>query len=452
MTELDFDQERLEELLLGAAGTEFSDENRSELNAILKRSASARAFAARHLILDATLSDYLLSESVERSYAEKQESALGKIIRFPFQRRTWVAATAAIALIVFSFQVLQNEPLDPPSKNDPIAVVHNANFIVPYLPGETFDMGDWIRFDQGRMMVRFRSGAKLAVEGPAAFQIVSDNGAEMILGRATIRVPGKIKGFTLDTPSERVVDLGTSFGVEVERGGATSIAVFEGEIELQGAQYAAGPQTLLAGASVRVEGGGGNPLEIPYDVADYLNTWQASFGVEVVEGDLRVSDPTERGKPGLVVDPDHLLLFPEREFVPLSKEFRVNAIEPGKYANKGRSRRIKQTFALERALHVDSYLLQFSPGAGDSDRESRRFVGSLRFDRPIVGLLLSKELLDDSDELLGLSGSEFEGTFRRGINSEDSVVLDADRRSLSISFDTYQGIDQIRVLVASSVE
>ena len=65
---------------------------------------------------------------------------------------------------------------------------------------------------------------------------------------------------------------------------------------------------------------------------------------------------------------------------------------------------------------------------------------------------LSKELLDDSDELLGLSGSEFEGTFRRGINSEDSVVLDADRRSLSISFDTYQGIDQIRVLVASSVE
>lgn len=103
-------------------------------------------------------------------------------------------------------------------------------------------------------------------------------------------------------------------------------------------------------------------------------------------------------------------------------------------------------------MHVDSYLLQFSPGAGDFDRESRRFVGSLRFDRPIVGLLLSKELLDESDKLLGLTGSEFKGTFRRGINFEDSVVLDADRRSLSISFDTYQGIDQIRVLVASSVE
>lgn len=50
------------------------------------------------------------------------------------------------------------------------------------------------------MAVKLESGAKLAVEGPAEFRIVSNNGARMVRGRATIRVPGKIKGFTLDTP------------------------------------------------------------------------------------------------------------------------------------------------------------------------------------------------------------------------------------------------------------
>jgi hypothetical protein len=95
-------------------------------------------------------------------------------------------------------------------------------------------------------------------------------------------------------------------------------------------------------------------------------------------------------------------------------------------------------------------LLQFNPRGSASTNAPRHFSGSLRFDRPIVGLLLSKELLDASDSLLALSDSDFGGIFRRGINVDDSVVLDPDRHSLQISFDTNLGIDQIRVLVASN--
>ena len=53
-------------------------------------------------------------------------------------------------------------------------------------------------------------------------------------------------GFTLVTPTEKVVDLGTAFGIEVADSGATSVAVFEGEVELHGTKQ---PRLLQAGQS-----------------------------------------------------------------------------------------------------------------------------------------------------------------------------------------------------------
>jgi hypothetical protein len=300
------------------------------------------------------------------------------------------------------------------------------------------------------LALRFEDGAKLAIEGPAELQILGSNGARMTRGRATIRVPGKIKGFTLETPSERVVDLGTSFGVEVNQEGDTSIAVFEGEIELQGPQHEKGGRKFTAGTSVKVSDGPGGLSEIPYNVAEYLGTWQASFGVEAIEGDLRVSNPTERGRPGTVVDKEHLLLFPEKESIVLPEGFLLSVDTPGEYANRDKTRRIKKTVPLKTQQIVDSYLLQFNPGMSGEESVSRRFTGSLRFDRPIVGLLLSNQLLDATDSLLGLPESDFTGIFRRGINDTDTIFLDEDRYSLKVSFSTHNGVDQIRVLVAST--
>jgi len=444
-------RERLEVLLIKAVGCDLSPEDREELNELLKESRSARNFAVKHLLLDAIVSDFVAAESAERSYGPTQKNRRKKLARFPTQAMVWAAAAIAVGFTGLWMAGGKLNLRETLFGSEPVAIVNNANRSTLFSKGDQFEVGDWIRFERGRMALRFESGAKLAVEGPADFRIVSGNGAEMTRGRATIRVPGPIKGFTLETPSERVIDLGTSFGVQVHENGATSIAVFEGEVELQGSQHKKRGRKLHAGASVRVETGFDGTLEIPYDVSGYLGTWQTSFGVEAIEGDLRVSDPTERAMPGRVVDPDHLLLFPERESVFLKRGFWVSADSPGIFSNRGRPNRIKLEVAIEKDQIVDSYLLQFNPGSAEAAEDvTRRFTGSLRFDRPIVGLLLSAELLDATDTLLGLSDSNFTGIFRRGINVDDRVVLNADRQSLEVSFDTNQGIDQIRVLVASN--
>jgi hypothetical protein len=104
---------------------------------------------------------------------------------------------------------------------------------------------------------------------------------------------------------------------------------------------------------------------------------------------------------------------------------------------------------LTEEVRVDSFLLQYNPVRSDKISEKRSFQGELHFDRPIVALVMQKELLDVSDPILALPGVDFRNIFRRGINSGDEVTLSPDRRTLRIAFELLDGVDQIRVLVAS---
>lgn len=447
MSDLSFQRDRLEEFLFASANESFSVEERDELNALLLGSAAARSFAVRFLSLDAVLAESLGAGEAAIHYAEKNEKRSARVLRFPVRQKAWLAAAAAVVLIGVWVQSRRMGPEDQAAVIEPVGFVQSATRTTAFKSGDVFRPGDWVRFEHGRVALKFESGAKLAVEGPADFQIVSNNGARMIRGRATIRVPGKIKGFTLDTPAEQIVDLGTSFGVQVEQDGATSIAVFEGSVELRGRHHAPVPQQLLAGQAVWVEKHSDAPSEIPYEVSDYIPTWQTSFGVEAVEGAIRIAEPIERAMPGKVVDGERLLIFPERESVQLPLGFVVSATEPGAYhIPKG----LKQQVALPAPVMVDSYLVQFNPGQSLTPESPRRFSGTLKFDRPVVGLLFRAAMLDESDAMLGLPAADFGGVFRRGINASDEVSLSADRRTLTVSFDVLDGVDQIRVLVASN--
>ncbi len=449
MSEAAFNQERLEELLLASADEAFASSEHDELNTLLRDDANARAFASQFLALDAALADQLGADAMEQRYAVEYPTNSAKVAPFPFAKRALIGAAAVFLILAIGIPFLREKGR---SDNAIAATVQRTDRASGFTTGDTFRPGDPIRFERGRIVLKFLSGAKLATQGPTEILITGDNSAEMTRGRATIRVPGEIKGFTLDTPAEQVVDLGTSFGVAVAEGGATSIAVFEGEIELRGEQHSGGPQRLLAGSSVQVADKNESPSAIPYRFGDYLDTWRDSFGIDVIEGDLRIANPGERQNPGAVVDTSHLLLFPESESVLLPTGFQLSATEPGIFSNERKPRAAKREVTLTAPLKVDSHLLQFNPGGNDSGNQPRRFSGHLRFDRPIVGLLLSKAMLDESDAILALPSTNFEGIFRRGINVGDQVELAPDRHSLRISFDIQNGVDQIRVLVATEPE
>ncbi|MGL4513851.1 MAG: LamG-like jellyroll fold domain-containing protein [Lacipirellulaceae bacterium] len=91
-----------------------------------------------------------------------------------------------------------------------------------------------LRLEQGIVQIDLLSGANLVVEGPAEIDLVSPMRVAFRKGRLRAHVPHQAIGFTVDTPSDRVVDLGTEFAVNVANG-ETEIHVLDGEVRVEDA-------------------------------------------------------------------------------------------------------------------------------------------------------------------------------------------------------------------------
>jgi hypothetical protein len=117
--------------------------------------------------------------------------------------------------------------------------------------GAPLDPG-WLRLKSGLAQVVFYSGARVVIEGPAEFQIISSIDASFRTGRLTAEVPPQARGFRIATPQMNVTDLGTVFGLDVKEG-ATELHVFKGEVEFLPASGTAN-QSLKEGSGVVAEG------------------------------------------------------------------------------------------------------------------------------------------------------------------------------------------------------
>jgi hypothetical protein len=92
--------------------------------------------------------------------------------------------------------------------------------------GQTFD------FTGGTLELTFDTGALVKIFGPAKFEVTSAKTILCHRGRATTLVGKTGKGFTIDTPKARIVDLGTEFGVNILPQGDTQVVVFQGSVDL----------------------------------------------------------------------------------------------------------------------------------------------------------------------------------------------------------------------------
>ncbi|MCG8509394.1 MAG: FecR domain-containing protein, partial [Rhodospirillales bacterium] len=76
-------------------------------------------------------------------------------------------------------------------------------------------------------------GAIVVLEAPCDIQLLDENHVKLTRGRLVGRCPtAESKGFIVDTPNARIIDLGTEFGVHVDDRGVSEAHVFDGEIEL----------------------------------------------------------------------------------------------------------------------------------------------------------------------------------------------------------------------------
>lgn len=87
--------------------------------------------------------------------------------------------------------------------------------------------------ESGSMTLDFDHGAEVTVYGPASVVRLGPSEARLIHGRLTAVVPPAARGFAVETPAGRVVDLGTRFGVLAAAAQNVEVHVFEGQVEVR---------------------------------------------------------------------------------------------------------------------------------------------------------------------------------------------------------------------------
>lgn len=150
--------------------------------------------------------------------------------------------------------------------------------------------GDVLRVSSGKLKLKYSNGIEIMLHSPAAYQVLSEMKARMLVGRLTATVSEEGKGFSVITPQATVIDLGTEFGVEVDNDGATDVVVFKGSVDVdyhknQTAQD--NVRRLVMGEAVRLDAVGTTSRIISVDQRDYYSKNDVIAETPVVISDVR---------------------------------------------------------------------------------------------------------------------------------------------------------------------
>jgi hypothetical protein len=89
-----------------------------------------------------------------------------------------------------------------------------------------------LTIDEGLLTLRLANDVSMELLAPAQLRFIAPMHVRILSGKATVDVGENGKGFILDAPQTRVVDLGTRFGVDASAADSTGVVVIEGSVEL----------------------------------------------------------------------------------------------------------------------------------------------------------------------------------------------------------------------------
>lgn len=168
-----------------------------------------------------------------------------------FSLLTFVVSTAAILLIAL---FLHFGP-DPSFK---VATLTSSIDAV-FAGGKSYPAGsrlssrkESIWLQKGIIKIEFDYGAKVVIEAPAEFQLKSPEDMTLLSGRLFAHVPDRSKGFTVETPNSRVIDLGTEFAMKVDFNGTSDVHMVKGSASLiPGTKGQTGQGQILSAGQAR---------------------------------------------------------------------------------------------------------------------------------------------------------------------------------------------------------
>lgn len=378
-------------------------------------------------------------------------------------RRRWLQfaglATLAASLLI---AITQFTPLDPIAPNPgPIAETFESKSFATIAQlndavwqFDSLSVGDRIgsttlKLESGFARLQFDSGVEVTLEGPAEYRIVTASRTQLMSGLLAATVADGAEGFTVSTPTAEIVDLGTSFGIDLREDGFSSVTVFDGEVEVASLGSSLDPavkQLLTEGESVRI-GSNAEIEKISFDSQPFERLWPIASGIAGSTNTIRFVPPWPR-RIRFVQSDNEIFLATEARSMELRDGLTVNISEPGDYVSEAEL----TPHEFQAGERVRSYILHYSPATQLGPRRARRIVGSVTFDRPIRGaIVLHDDLLASSRRFTRRSAGE--ENHRRELNLTgdevgDRVKLSDDRRTLTVELTSPgRSSDLMRVIV-----
>lgn len=185
-------------------------------------------------------------------------------------------------------------------------------------PGDPVRAGQRLELSSGSATIEFASGAVVTLIGPCIFEPRSGNSGFLTLGQLkAVAATPTAKGFTVQTRTARVVDIGTEFVAAAAADGQSRVDVTSGEVDVL-VEGVNAPQRLRTGDAlaieagqpkvlIRIESGDGTaafrfPTIEPPSALDEADASRGQATIRVARGDLLTSAPIPSGPAELLLD------------------------------------------------------------------------------------------------------------------------------------------------------
>ncbi len=214
---------------------------REQLDSLLVEDPAAHRMYAEYLQQTAALRWLCLDEF--SAVGESPISLASANVADSARRRPWMpqmlaalACTMAVAAIGWQLFIRAGSSATPNQQQ--VATITGLREVL-WLPTAESDrllsrchVGERLQLQQGTAELTFDAGVQLTVYGPADFEITSATSIRCRRGRVTTLANARGRGFTIETPQAKVVDLGTQFGLSISDDGETQVVVFQGSVDL----------------------------------------------------------------------------------------------------------------------------------------------------------------------------------------------------------------------------
>lgn len=324
----------------------------------------------------------------------------------------------------------------------------------PLLTGHTYQL------QQGVAKLRMNSGAAVILESPATFELLHHNSIRLREGSLAAEVESEAVGFVVETPSQRVVDLGTRFGVSVDAAGTSETHVFQGKVvcaphrkdNTENATH-----FLTTGQALQIKSDGSTPLPLTTNEDKFTRALKFQAQIKRLEGaiEYRQEMPRQIGA-GDFTSSQYIFLIQEQNNLILSQDVTVWKLpHPGANPDQKAIQRV-----IPKGTTVNVFLLHLDGPHQDAQGREHpvvRLSGTIHFKHPVLGGFKTDKDLYATDPTLGSAyvaydNQEF-GPSGRGLDKSDKTVLSDQDKTLDVSWNQRGsggiGRDQIRILVAA---